>query len=64
MLASRYSQGKLYALAVAIEAAAARDPYPRLAELMRTLEMQEAATWSTRRPPAHHRMHGPQAGAY
>jgi hypothetical protein len=28
------SPGSLYALAVAIEAAAARDPYPRLTEFM------------------------------
>jgi hypothetical protein len=58
MLASRYSQGKLYALAVAIDAAAARDPYPRLAELMRTLEMQEARTRPAGRPSAQAQFHG------
>ena len=42
MLASSRSQQKLYALAVAIEASAGRDPYPRLAELMRNVEFREA----------------------
>jgi hypothetical protein len=64
MLASRYSQGKLYALAVAIEAAAARDPYPRLAEFMRTLEIQEAEPWPIRRLPMRRQFHRPEAGAY
>jgi hypothetical protein len=42
MLVSSRSQQKLYDLAVAIDAAAARDPYPRLAEFMRNVEYREA----------------------
>jgi hypothetical protein len=64
MRSSRYSQGKLYALAVAIEAAAGRDPYPRLAEFMRTLAIQEAGTRPVRRAPTHAQFHRPEAGAY
>lgn len=61
MLTSRYSQGKLYALAVAIEAAAARDPYPRLAEVMRTVEVREAAARARYTWPAHRQAHGAHA---
>jgi hypothetical protein len=42
------AHGKLYALAVAIEAVAARDPYPRLARVMQHLASQPSgsgATW-------------------
>jgi hypothetical protein len=42
MLAPRNSQAKLHAIAVAIEASAGRDPYPRLAQLMRTLATRPA----------------------
>lgn len=52
MLAPRSSQGKLYAIAVAIEAAAERDPYPRLAQFMRTLATQPAEPRTFARPPA------------
>jgi len=42
MTSYRRSRVKLEALAAAIDAAAARDPYPRLAELMRTLTMEQS----------------------
>jgi hypothetical protein len=40
----RYGQPwqKLHALAVAIEAAAEREPYPRLARLMQSLAVQQS----------------------
>lgn len=40
---SGYSWHKLHALAVAIEAAAEREPYPRLARLMQDLAVQDRA---------------------
>ena len=64
MLASRHSQGKLYALAVAIEAAAGRDPYPRLAQFMQDLANQEAATWQAGRRPMSRQTQRPEASAY
>ena len=38
---------KLNALAAAIEAAAQREPYPRLAQLMQVLAVQQAETRGT-----------------
>jgi hypothetical protein len=61
MLASRHAQGKLYALAVAIEAAAERDPYPRLAEFMRILEISQAEPRSFQPRPRRRLGHRPQA---
>ncbi len=50
---SGYSWDKLNALAVAIEAAAEREPYPRLARLMQDLAVQDrAAPGLGARPPS------------
>jgi hypothetical protein len=43
MLRSGRPSGSLHALVVAIEAAEAVDPYPRLAKLMQRIVAQEAA---------------------
>jgi hypothetical protein len=43
---SAHSWQKLQALVVAIEAAAEREPYPRLARLMQSLAMQQTAVRS------------------
>jgi hypothetical protein len=60
MLAPRHRQGKLYAIAVAIEASANRDPYPRLARYMRTLAIQEAEPRSFARSPTQRRSFRPE----
>ena len=44
---------KLHALTVAIEAAELREPYPRLAELMQIVAIQEAGIRTTGARPAY-----------
>jgi hypothetical protein len=48
-----HSWQKLNALAVAIDAAAMREPYPRLARLMDTLASQQNALQAARGRPAY-----------
>ena len=45
---SEHGWQKLQALVVAIDAAAMREPYPRLAKLMQSLAMQHAGAASPR----------------
>jgi len=44
---------KLHALTVAIDAAATREPYPRLAQLMQSLALRQTETRSFAPRPAH-----------
>jgi len=50
----------LYELAVAIEAAAEREPYPRLAKLMQSIAIQQSGVWAT--TTSTHRSATAQAG--
>ena len=48
MPASAYAWRKLEALAVAIETSAAREPYPRLARLMKDIAIRDARSITAR----------------